>query len=825
MNTPEEEKAYAESIRQLVPINELSHDVQNDIIKHAQLIYLKNRQPLFNQGDRDNFSFYLLEGEIQLEANGQVHSSITAGTDRAIYPMAQLQPRQFSGKASIDSVVFRMERNALDKLLVMNQGNESDELADGANVEVGMVEMDEEDSVDWMSRMLSSEIFSGMPTANIHQLFALMEPVEYKAGDNIITQGETGENYYIIQEGRCEVLRHTKPGAKEIKLAELKPGDGFGEEALITETVRNATIRMLTDGMVAHLSKDNFVTLIQNPTIKAVSRERAEEIIDGAGKWLDVRYKNEHDRNAIEDSLHVPLNILRLKADALARDTHYVAYCDTGGRSSTAAFLLTERGFTVSYLDGGLVNHPELALPEDVTAIPRASEPAPEPATPESGAPEKANTPAAKPEPAKPEPVTAVPAENDDEDLDPEIMATVLNAELTRTNMEIDRASKLDQTDIRHRETAKKLDEERARIEEQKKKVEADVARLRQQEEQRLKQLEQASEKRMQEERKKIEAVYSRNAEEIEKLEKMKQEAETKLRAEQERLEREADEARKNKQDTEKIRQQLELARKAMDDENRKRELQQEEMRKKIEMEARRKIEIEKRKLAEQFARNNQEIEQARREKAIAEAAREAARKEAELMIEEYKSQHKKTREEEEQQIREERLKLEQEQKKIQVALQGIQKTRAEAEAMKRKALAEVTALKARQLQEDVARSDSARNELKDKIKTAQAKLTQASEKAARVEQDEEKAVVAQKVNSEDLQKKKQEEEALAKQLSEDLNEFKAELDEQEREYANSKTQLEHMKRIKERAEAAKREAQAANSDLLSEISSQLGDE
>jgi CRP-like cAMP-binding protein len=122
MNTPEIIEKYADTIRALIPINELSQDVQNEIIKNAVLIELKKKQQIFKQGDRDNFSYYLLDGEIQLEANNQVHNSIVGDTDRAQYPMAQLQPRQFSGIAKVDTVVMRIDRNSLDKMLVMNQG-------------------------------------------------------------------------------------------------------------------------------------------------------------------------------------------------------------------------------------------------------------------------------------------------------------------------------------------------------------------------------------------------------------------------------------------------------------------------------------------------------------------------------------------------------------------------------------------------------------------------------------------------------------------------------------------------------------------------------
>lgn len=864
MNTPENKQKYADIIRQLIPINELPQDVQNQIILKGELIEVKKKDLVFSHGDRDNYSYYLLEGEIELEANKQVHNSIVGATDRARYPMAQLQPRQFSGKAKVASVVLRLNRDVLDKMLVMHQGKNEPE--DGLGTGTGVVEMDvidgADDESDWMTRMLQSEIFSGMPTANIHQLFSLLEPIEYKAGALVIKQGEPGNHYYIIQEGRCEVLRQAQPSGKDIRLAELRAGDSFGEEALIAETTRNATIRMLTNGIVAQLSKDSFVTLIQKPVLKAVSSARAAEIVKSGGKWLDVRFKNEHDRNTIEGSEHIPMNILRMKLDALDRGIHYVLFCDTGGRSSTAAFLLTDRGFTASYLDSGLMNHPELAPPEDVTHSPKA--PAPAPVVKQAAVPPKQEpTPAPKPEPkaevkpqvktapktepkaevkppkpepkaeVKPQPKTAPataqkPASitdiHKDEEMDPEIMASVLEAELTRTNFQIERAKQQDQTEQKNIEVAKRLEQERAKIEEAKIRVEADVLRLRREEEAKLKKLEQEAEQRMQQERNKLEEVYSRNAEEMEKLEKLKQETEDKLKLERERLEREAVEAKKNRQDVEKLREELEAARKAMEEDAQKRQLEQEEMRKQIELQARKKIEIERRKLAEQMTKNNQEMEKAKQEKAVAEAGRAAAKQEAELMIQEYKSQHEKTRSAEEDRIKAERLKLEEEQKKLHLVLQDIQKTRAEAEALKRAALAEVTGLKARQYQEDITRSEVARNELKEKIKHAQDKLAKATEKIAKVEQDEEKVVVAKKVNEEDLVKKKAEEEALRKQLEADLSEFKEELEEQEREYASATTQLEHMRRIKERAEAAKKAATTSAADLLSEVAGQLGD-
>ena len=242
---------------------------------------------------------------------------------------------------------------------------------------VEVTDVDAEEDVDWMTRMFQSEIFAGMPTANIHQLFASLEPVEYKTGSIIIKQGEPGEHYYIIQEGKCEVLRQPPSGGKELRLAVLSVGDSFGEEALIAETTRNATVRMMSDGLIAQLSKDDFVNLIKKPTLTAVSSETAQTTIDAGGKWLDVRFQKEHERKGtLEGSINIPINTLRMQINKLDNSVPYVLYCDTGGRSSTGAFLLTAQGFNVSYLDGGLVNHPELAPPEEVTLVPGVAEPA-----------------------------------------------------------------------------------------------------------------------------------------------------------------------------------------------------------------------------------------------------------------------------------------------------------------------------------------------------------------------------------------------------------------------------------------------------------------
>jgi rhodanese-related sulfurtransferase len=150
------------------------------------------------------------------------------------------------------------------------------------------------------------------------------------------------------------VTRETPLNKEGIKLAELRVGDTFGEEALISEAKRNATVTMLSDGSLMRLAKDDFKTLLNEPLLHWASMEQARKMVADGAKWLDVRLPSEFENYHLDDAINIPLYFIRLKLQALDTGTRYIAVCDTGRRSSAAAFILSERGFEVYVLEGGL---------------------------------------------------------------------------------------------------------------------------------------------------------------------------------------------------------------------------------------------------------------------------------------------------------------------------------------------------------------------------------------------------------------------------------------------------------------------------------------
>jgi rhodanese-related sulfurtransferase len=205
-----------------------------------------------------------------------------------------------------------------------------------------------------MTTLLQTKAFHRIPPANIQAIFMRMEQVNYRAGDLILKQGDDGDYFYVITTGKCVVTRETPLNKDGIRLAELAVGDTFGEEALISEAKRNATITMLTDGTLMRLGKDDFQKLMNEPMLRWVEFEEAGQIIANGGKWLDVRLPSEFDSFHQADAINIPLYFLRLKLKTLQPDVDYVVCCDTGRRSSAAAYVLSERGFNAHVLRGGL---------------------------------------------------------------------------------------------------------------------------------------------------------------------------------------------------------------------------------------------------------------------------------------------------------------------------------------------------------------------------------------------------------------------------------------------------------------------------------------
>ncbi len=337
------------SLRGMVPLDSLNEQHFNRLMEQStQIDTIKKGGFAFKQGDMDRNAVYLLSGEVELEAKRKTDDDpeiVTAGGDESSHPLSPSQPRQHHAKCLQQCRVARIQTNELDIMLTWDQ--------EAGGMEVSDLDSEEEES-DWMTKLLNNKAFYKIPPANIHNVLMKMEPARFNPNEDVISQGEDGDYFYVIKSGYADVLRKTAKAPGGTKLAELGPGDSFGEEALISNSKRNATIRMNTPGELMRLAKDDFVELLTAPAVNKVNWAQANALHKKGGIWIDIRLPPEYKKSHIRTAVNLPLFFLRSKLDAFKKDKIYIVYCDTGSRSEAAAFVLKQAGFKAAAVEGGL---------------------------------------------------------------------------------------------------------------------------------------------------------------------------------------------------------------------------------------------------------------------------------------------------------------------------------------------------------------------------------------------------------------------------------------------------------------------------------------
>jgi predicted MFS family arabinose efflux permease len=112
-------------------------------------------------------------------------------------------------------------------------------------------------------------IFAPMAATSIERILGELTRFDVPAGQVLIRQGDPGDRFYVVAEGRAEVVRD---GAV---VAERGPGESFGEIALLRNVPRTATITALTPMRMIAIERDRFLEAV---TGHARSHEHAEAI-------------------------------------------------------------------------------------------------------------------------------------------------------------------------------------------------------------------------------------------------------------------------------------------------------------------------------------------------------------------------------------------------------------------------------------------------------------------------------------------------------------------------------------------------------------------
>lgn len=321
-------------LRHFTPFDTMNAEYLDRVIDKASLREVDKGTIIFKRGKELSETYYLVSGHVDLIDSQFAITSLTEASEERRSALNNITPTQVSALAKSPVVLLVVERDFLD--LVMAWSESGDEES-----------MPEDEDSDWMSSLLQAPLFSKIPPGNIRQLFMRFKVQKVVDDEVVIKEGERGDYFYVLESGSATVM--DKGGNI---LAALRPGDFFGEEALAGETTRNATVKMLTQGKLRRLKKEDFKALLLEPVLRYLTMEdlqnRAREL--PAFQLLDVRLPLERRFQSVPGSRNIPLSHLRKNLPELDTSLTYVITDDAGRRSDVAAQLLTQAGLDTCIL-------------------------------------------------------------------------------------------------------------------------------------------------------------------------------------------------------------------------------------------------------------------------------------------------------------------------------------------------------------------------------------------------------------------------------------------------------------------------------------------
>lgn len=325
-------------IRRFKPFAAITDKQLDAIEPHLELSQAPKGTFLIKRGKALKGITFLVEGRVDLVDASFNSESVEAGSDRSCEALTSQSPSDVSALAKSDVEVLNVGEEAFEIL------DSWRDVADGGSPEGGAQDSGE----DWMTSLLDSPLFSQVPPAQLQQLFASFEPVEVEASDVVVEESAEGDYFYVIESGRARVMTRF-----DGEVATLGPGNFFGEEALVGDTIRNASVIMTTSGVVMRLSKDDFKALLQEPLIRYLTGEELhKQALEGETYMIiDVRIPLEHRMGHVKDSANIPLASLRKRLGTLDHGVSYVITDDAGKRSDVAAHLLCQAGLNTFILE------------------------------------------------------------------------------------------------------------------------------------------------------------------------------------------------------------------------------------------------------------------------------------------------------------------------------------------------------------------------------------------------------------------------------------------------------------------------------------------
>ena len=294
---------------------------------------------LFKRFSNDADSHWLLTGQLNLVNDAFENRAFTESDSQTYGAVDDFQPHTVSAVCETPCAVFTLSKTVqseIETLLEAAASTAENSLSIG----------------NWMERLLSTPLFEFIPPTNIQELFKRFKTRQVTSGEIIIKQGEPGDYFYMIKTGAVSV--HVEMNGKVNQVAKLTAGQSFGQDALVSDLPRNATIMATAPCELGMLTEADFEDLLLSPVIEVITPAEIEEAARVQGtqvQILNLYQPDDLQPEAAAEELAIPFMALRNHIHEFSKEIVYVVRGPASPKINLlGAYLLNEAGHTAYVL-------------------------------------------------------------------------------------------------------------------------------------------------------------------------------------------------------------------------------------------------------------------------------------------------------------------------------------------------------------------------------------------------------------------------------------------------------------------------------------------